>query len=70
MAVGKRQTLLVTGLLNLGVYAGVGILVPFFPKEAEKRGLTMSTYGLIFVMYPLILFLFSPFLGTYVSSNA
>ncbi|RDD42198.1 MFS-type transporter SLC18B1, partial [Trichoplax sp. H2] len=46
------------------VYTLWGIIyslpVPFFPREAVASGLTLAEIGIIFTMYPVALFVFSP----------
>ena len=49
------------------VYIGWGLLVslkpPFYPNEAEKKGVTPSQYGFVFGIGNLAAFLFAPIFG-------
>jgi len=41
----------------------ISIMIPFFPKEAEVKGLSAQTIGWVFAVFPLVRFLFSPLCG-------
>ncbi|KAF0292818.1 Coiled-coil domain-containing protein 130 [Amphibalanus amphitrite] len=51
----------VAGNLFFGCIAG--ILVPFFPSEAEKRGVSQSLVGGVFAVYAFTQFAFAPMLS-------
>ena len=41
-------------------------LAPFFPAEAQKKGLTETQIGIIFGLFELVLLILSPIFGKYV----
>ncbi|XP_063958991.1 MFS-type transporter SLC18B1-like isoform X2 [Lytechinus pictus] len=41
------------------------VLAPFFPNEAEKKGVTPAETGLVFGIFALVSFISSPFWGKY-----
>ena len=43
------------------------LLAPFFPAEAQKKGLTETQIGIIFGLFELVLLILSPIFGKYVS---
>ena len=62
----KKDYLTITSLclghFSLGtVYA---LMAPFFPSEAEKKGVSATFYGLVFSIFELGQFLFSPLIGS------
>jgi len=44
------------GLFNFTSFCCLSILAPFFPKEAQKKGVTVTVIGLIFSVYAFIIF--------------
>lgn len=43
------------------------VLLPFFPHEGLLKGLTPTTIGIVFAVYELSRFIFSPIFGSMVS---
>lgn len=37
------------------------LIAPFFPRTAEKKGLTISEYSIIFAVYEIVGFILPPF---------
>ena len=56
------MTLIMTHLSN-GMC--VALQAPFYPAEAEKKGASATSYGLVFGIFELTVFLVSPFMGKY-----
>ncbi|XP_023221317.1 MFS-type transporter SLC18B1-like isoform X1 [Centruroides sculpturatus] len=56
-------TLITLAFANFSVGACVSLQAPFFPKEAEMKGATPTQYGMIFGVYQLTMFIFSPLCG-------
>lgn len=48
-------------------YCSYSIIAPFYPKEAEAKGMSETTIGLVFSFYALVVFLMSPIFGKLVS---
>ncbi|XP_076371411.1 MFS-type transporter SLC18B1-like isoform X2 [Tachypleus tridentatus] len=48
---------------NLLVGACYSLLAPFFPQVAESKGASPSKYGMVFAVYELVGFVFSPIYG-------
>jgi len=44
----------------------LSIIGPFFPLEAERKGMTQSMYGLIFAEYGIVQLFFAPIIGKYI----
>jgi len=42
-------------------------IAPFFPREAQKKGLSTTEVGVIFGIFELVMLVVSPLLGKYVS---
>ncbi|XP_054282823.1 MFS-type transporter SLC18B1-like isoform X1 [Macrosteles quadrilineatus] len=62
----SKQQVLVLLTLALGnflSFCSMSILAPFFPKEANLKGMDVSLSGLVFSFYALIVSLTAPFLG-------
>uniref|UniRef100_T1ITN7 Major facilitator superfamily (MFS) profile domain-containing protein n=1 Tax=Strigamia maritima TaxID=126957 RepID=T1ITN7_STRMM len=63
----KQWMILVTSMLgNFGCAVCVSLQAPFFPAEAEKKGVTPTVYGFVFSAFSLTVFLLAPFLGKYI----
>ena len=45
----------------------LAIVAPFYPIEAERMGIPVWQTGVIFCAMPLSTFVFSPFIGSYLS---
>ncbi|CAL1534911.1 unnamed protein product [Lymnaea stagnalis] len=66
----SRQNKLVLGLLGLANFftgCGFSLLAPFFPQEAEKKGVSTTVTGLIFSVFQFVIFLSSPVFGNYLT---
>ncbi|GAB6030220.1 hypothetical protein CHUAL_005895 [Chamberlinius hualienensis] len=61
----RRQnlTLICLALINFGSYLSMSIIAPFFPVEAELKGMSMSVTGYVFSVYALVMFAVSPIIG-------
>ncbi|KAL7637564.1 UNVERIFIED_CONTAM: hypothetical protein RMT77_012292 [Armadillidium vulgare] len=64
----KRQCLILIILTNVYTMSSIGIfmLIPFYPKIAEERGITPIYYSGVFSSYNFAWFLVSPFCGALV----
>ena len=51
--------------LYLAIGSLISLLPPFYPSEAESKGLTASQYGLVFGTAPLTMLIFGPIFGRY-----
>ncbi|CAL4144633.1 unnamed protein product [Meganyctiphanes norvegica] len=58
-------TLVVLALANISEACVSSILAPFFPSEAEAKGVRPTTYGFIFGVYMLTMFILAPVYGKY-----
>ncbi|CAL4068429.1 unnamed protein product [Meganyctiphanes norvegica] len=58
-------TLVVFVLANISCASVSSLLAPFYPSEAEAKGVPATTYGFIFGVYNLIMFILSPVYGKY-----
>ncbi|XP_071804031.1 MFS-type transporter SLC18B1-like [Asterias amurensis] len=63
MTWNQKVTFLSATLAALADNTSFSIMAPFFPLEAEHRGLSSSTVGFIFSVFSLLAFLFSPLFG-------
>ena len=64
----QRGNILILVALCLGQFCegmSYSLLGPFYPVEAEKRGVTPTQYGFVFGIMELILFIFCPLFGNY-----
>ncbi|CAH3114199.1 unnamed protein product [Porites lobata] len=50
-------------LVYFVVFAAYAVYVPFFPSEAESKGVSSTVVGLIFGTYPFVVFIFSAVFG-------
>ena len=65
----KNQLAAIT-LLSLNFFfnwAYYSLFAPFFPEEAIKKGMNTTQIGIIFGVFQLILMIFTPIFGKYVS---
>jgi len=44
-----------------------GIISPFYPSEAAKKGASSVVVGLVFGVFELVIFITSPIYGSFVS---
>ncbi|KAK3706561.1 hypothetical protein RRG08_055001 [Elysia crispata] len=65
----RRQKISFVLLATSNLFAGCGfsLLAPFFPQEAEKKGASNTAVGLIFSSFQLVIFIFSPIYGNYLT---
>lgn len=61
----RRQTFVLVVIASVHFFSSVcvSLQAPFYPAEAEKKGATATEYGLVFGVYELVAFLFSPVFG-------
>ncbi|XP_068728644.1 MFS-type transporter SLC18B1-like isoform X1 [Montipora capricornis] len=59
----RKLTLISLCLVYFAATASFAILSPFFPGEAKVMGASGSMIGLIFGIYPLVVFLVAPVIG-------
>ena len=60
-------TAVALSIMNVSLCISFGIISPFYPTEAAKKGVTTTEVGLVFGIFQLILFITSPFYGAFVS---
>ena len=65
----RRQYWIAASLVyaQFWIAACVSLQAPFFPKEAEMKGVTPTEYGLTFGVYELTILVMSPFFGRLVT---
>ena len=63
MTTNKKITLLCLSLVNLTAYLTMSIIAPFFPYEANMKGMRSSLAGFVFSVYAFVMMVSSPFLG-------
>lgn len=51
------------GLIDFIGFCSMSVMAPFFPREAEKKGMDVSHAGYVFSFYALVMFLTAPFFG-------
>ncbi|XP_073244093.1 MFS-type transporter SLC18B1-like [Porites lutea] len=61
----RKLTLVSLCLVYFAATASFAILSPFFPSEAQEMGASGTMIGLIFGIYPLVVFLVAPLLGVF-----
>ncbi|XP_065652269.1 MFS-type transporter SLC18B1 isoform X3 [Hydra vulgaris] len=64
----NKKDLLV--IISMGLIFFVGqtansVIAPFFTLEGVKKNVSVTTSGLVFTVYPLVVFILSPFIGKY-----
>ncbi|KAF6037560.1 SLC18B1 [Bugula neritina] len=57
-------TAIILPLMNLVRASSFGVIVPFYPTEAAKKGVSTVVIGFIFGTYELVEFLASPIFGS------
>ncbi|XP_023209760.1 MFS-type transporter SLC18B1-like [Centruroides sculpturatus] len=63
----QKLIILCLCLVNFTSFLSMSIIAPFFPKEAEMKGMRESVSGIIFSVYALVLMVMSPIFGKLVS---
>jgi len=58
------RVLLVVGCTNLLAAMVYSLPAPFYPKEAESKGMTATEYGFVFGVHQLTQFFASPICGS------
>lgn len=61
----RKLTLVSLCLVYFAATASFAILSPFFPSEAQEMGASGTMIGLIFGIYPLVVFLVAPLIGVF-----
>ncbi|XP_065200984.1 MFS-type transporter SLC18B1-like [Planococcus citri] len=51
------------GSIDFIGFCSMSVMAPFFPSEAEKKGMDVANAGYVFSFYALIMFLTAPFFG-------
>lgn len=59
----QKLIILCLCLVNFTSFLSMSIIAPFFPKEAEMKGMRESVSGIIFSVYALVLMVMSPIFG-------
>lgn len=54
-------------LQNVSLCISFGVISPFYPTEAEKKGATPTEVGLVFGCFQLVMFIACPLYGNFVS---
>lgn len=62
----QKLVLLVCALANLGCGAIWSLQAPFYPNEAERKGIPSSVYGFVFGAFSLTEFIVAPIYGRYI----
>ncbi|OQR77245.1 MFS-type transporter SLC18B1-like, partial [Tropilaelaps mercedesae] len=60
------SVLVIGTLLESSCYA---LMAPFFPDEASSKGNSATQFGIVFGIYPLVGFIFSPICGKLLSTK-
>ncbi|CAL4152634.1 unnamed protein product [Meganyctiphanes norvegica] len=60
-------TFVMLALGNVFEACAASLMAPFFPSEAESKGVTPSIYGFIFGVYTLVMCLAAPIFGKFVT---
>ncbi|XP_029657000.2 MFS-type transporter SLC18B1-like isoform X1 [Octopus sinensis] len=63
----EKLTILCMCLITFVQCLCFSVLAPFFPKEAEEKGLNSSETGMIFGVFELMIFLTAPIFGAYLT---
>ncbi|RWS13125.1 MFS-type transporter-like protein, partial [Dinothrombium tinctorium] len=61
--ISVKKRFLIGALLGFGYFcigSSYSLIAPFYPKEAESKGVTPTQYGFVFAVYELLCFLFCP----------
>ena len=61
----RRQLLVIIGIMVVNLFNAMcySMQAPFYPKEADKKGIPATQYGFVFGIYELVVFLVSPIIG-------
>ena len=62
-------TSITLSLMSVSLCISFGIISPFYPSEAAKKGASTTEVGLVFGVFQLVMFITSPIYGSYVSTN-
>nr|KAI8737036.1 MFS-type transporter SLC18B1-like isoform X1 [Biomphalaria glabrata] len=65
----RRNKLVIVLLSMANFFTGCGysLLAPFFPQEAEYKGVSTTVTGLIFSLFQLVIFISSPIYGNFLT---
>ncbi|GBP22931.1 MFS-type transporter SLC18B1 [Eumeta japonica] len=61
----QRLTLVSLALVDFMSFCSMSVMAPFFPREAQLKGLSDTTCGLVFSFYAVVMFLTSPMFGKF-----
>ncbi|XP_012263079.1 MFS-type transporter SLC18B1-like isoform X2 [Athalia rosae] len=59
----QKLALLTLSIVDFVSFCSMSIMAPFFPKEAEVKGMPESISGLVFSFYAMMMFLSAPIFG-------
>ncbi|XP_063953212.1 MFS-type transporter SLC18B1-like isoform X1 [Lytechinus pictus] len=65
LTLAKKLTFLGIAIAYMSVFTSFSVLAPFYPYEAQKKGVTPTETGLVFGIYSLVSFIACPILGKY-----
>ncbi|XP_030843946.1 MFS-type transporter SLC18B1-like isoform X1 [Strongylocentrotus purpuratus] len=65
MTLAQKLTFVGMAIIYLASFMSFSVLAPFFPYEAEKKGVSPTETGLVFGIFALTSFIASPILGKY-----
>ncbi|KAH9513777.1 hypothetical protein Btru_042116 [Bulinus truncatus] len=63
----NKLVLVLLALSNFFTGCGFSLLAPFFPQEAEKKGVSTTVTGLIFSMFQFVILVTSPIYGNFLT---
>uniref|UniRef100_T1J6T1 Major facilitator superfamily (MFS) profile domain-containing protein n=1 Tax=Strigamia maritima TaxID=126957 RepID=T1J6T1_STRMM len=68
LSFSHRQWLVIINfvIVNFCTAACVSLQAPFYPAEAERKGVTSSQYGFVFGVFEFVVFAVSPLYGKYI----
>ncbi|XP_013148507.1 PREDICTED: MFS-type transporter SLC18B1-like [Papilio polytes] len=61
----QRLTLASLALVDFMSFCSMSIMAPFFPREANAKGLSDTMCGMVFSFYAVVMFLTSPLFGKF-----
>ncbi|CAK1599987.1 unnamed protein product [Parnassius mnemosyne] len=61
----QRLTLASLALVDFMSFCSMSIMAPFFPREANEKGLSDTMCGMVFSFYAIVMFLTSPLFGKF-----
>lgn len=59
----QKMTLVSLALVDFMSFCSTSIMAPFFPREANEKGMSETFTGLVFSFYALVMFISSPIFG-------